>query len=44
MSYGLRDYAGIVSDFTTLRLDQFCSELCVQCRHRSYVIAVRLWK
>jgi len=43
MSYGLRDYAGIVSDFTTLRLDQLMlGAIASNVAIGLYVIAVRL--
>jgi len=43
MNYGLRDYAGIVSDFTTLRLDQLMlGAMASSAAIGLYVIAVRL--
>lgn len=43
MNYGLRDYAGIVSDFTTLRLDQLMlGAMASNVAIGLYVIAVRL--
>ncbi len=43
MNYGLRDYAGIVSDFTTMRLDQLMmGAMASSAAIGLYVIAVRL--
>lgn len=43
MSYGLRDFAGIVSDFTTMRLDQLMlGAMASSAAIGLYVIAVRL--